>query len=176
MNLEKFLVIAGVPGVHKLVSTRNNGLVIEDRQEGRTRFVPVRQNQITPLGTVAIYADTDEGTVPIADVFQKMLDQLTSTPPAPVTANSTELRNYFTQILPEHDRDRVHINDIKKCIKWFNFMMEKGIFEEVKRESITEEIANTEEVANPEEVVSPEEVTNPEEIPENNDPEKIETA
>ena len=71
MNLEKFLVIAGVPGVHKLVSTRNNGLVIEDRQEGRTRFVPVRQNQITPLGTVAIYADTDEGTVPIADVFQK---------------------------------------------------------------------------------------------------------
>jgi hypothetical protein len=39
--------------------------------------------------------------------------------------------------------------------------MENGIFEEVKRESITEETVNTEEVANPEEVVSPEEVTNP---------------
>jgi hypothetical protein len=84
MNLDKFLVIAGVPGVHKLVSTRSNGLVIEDRQEGRTRFVPVRQNQITPLGTVAVYAETDEGTVPLTDVFQRMLDQLTSTPPVSV--------------------------------------------------------------------------------------------
>lgn len=138
MNLEKFLVIAGVPGVHKLVSTRNNGLVIEDRQEGRTRFVPVRQNQITPLGTVAVYTDTEEGTMPIADVFQKMLDQRESNPPAPLTANSAELRQYFSQILPEHDRDRVHINDIKKCIKWFNFMLEKGIFEEVKSETAAE--------------------------------------
>lgn len=139
MNLEKFLVIAGVPGVHKLIATRSNGLVIEDRQEGRTRFVPVRQNQITPLGTVAVYTDTEEGTLPIADVFQKMLDLLESTPPVPLTANSAELRRYFTQILPEHDRDRVHINDIKKCIKWFNFMQEKGIFDEVKSESVPAE-------------------------------------
>lgn len=139
MNLEKFLVIAGVPGVHKLIATRSNGLVIEDRQEGRTRFVPVRQNQITPLGTVAVYTDTEEGTMPIADVFQKMLDQMESTPPVPLTANSAELRQYFAQILPEHDRDRVHINDIKKCIKWFNFMQDKGIFDEVKSESVPEE-------------------------------------
>ncbi len=135
MNLEKFLVISGVPGVHKLVSTRSNGLVIEDRQEGRTRFVPVRQSQITPLGTVAIYVDTDEGTIPISDVFQQMLDQLDAAPPPALTASSAEFRAYFVQILPDHDRDRVHINDIKKCIKWFNFMREKGIFEEVRDES-----------------------------------------
>lgn len=138
MNLDNFLVIAGVPGVHKLVATRSNGLVIEDRQEGRTRFVPVRQHQITPLGTVAIYTDTEEGTVPLAEVFQKMLDQTNAVPPAPATATSAEFRSYFAQILPEHDRDRVHINDIKKCIKWFNFMREKGIFEEVKTETAPE--------------------------------------
>ena len=137
MNLDKFLVIAGVPGVHKLVSTRSNGLVIEDRKEGRTRFVPVRQNQITPLGTVAVYVETDEGTVPLTDVFQRMLDQLDTLPPVSVQANSAELRRYFSQILPEHDHDRVHINDIKKCIKWFMFMQENGIFEEAKREAET---------------------------------------
>lgn len=135
MNLDKFLVIAGVPGVHKLVTTRSNGLLIEDRKEGRTRFVPTRQNQITPLGTVAIYVDTDEGTLPLADVFQRMLDQQEAVPPASPNANSAELRAYFSQILPEHDHDKVHINDIKKCIKWFNFMHEKGIFEEARQEA-----------------------------------------
>jgi len=147
MNLDKFLVIAGMPGVHKLVSTRNNGLLIEDRKEGRTRFVATRQSQITPLGTVAIYVDTDEGTVPLPEVFQKMLDVQAEIPPIPVDSPSSELRDYFTQILPEHDRDRVHINDIKKCIKWFNFMQETGIFEEVKEDAAAAETPAEEQAA-----------------------------
>ena len=135
MNLEKYLVVAGVPGVHKLITSRANGVVIEDRKENRTRFVPARQQQITPIATVAVYTDTEEGTIPLTDVFQKMLDQYETTPPADLNANSVALRAYFSTILPEHDHDRVHINDIKKCIKWFNFMYEKGIFEEAKREA-----------------------------------------
>ncbi len=134
MNLEKYLVVAGIPGVHKLVSSRSNGLVIEDRNEGRTRFVPVRQQQVTPLATVAVYTDTEEGTIPLVEVFQKMLDRYEEIPPVGLDSSSAAFREYFSTILPEHDRDRVHINDIKKCIKWFNFMREKGIFEEAGRE------------------------------------------
>lgn len=132
VNLDKYLVVGGVPGVHKLVTTRSNGLIIEDRQEGRTRFVPVRQQQVTPLGTISIYTDTEEGTILLGDVFQKMLDQYESLPPVSLQSSSADLRTYFTSILPEHDQDRVHINDIKKCIKWFSFMQEKGIFEEIR--------------------------------------------
>jgi hypothetical protein len=135
VNLEKYLVVAGVPGVHKLIASRANGVVIEDRKEKRTRFVPARQQQITPIATVGIYTDTEEGTVSLTDVFQKMLDQFAENPPVSLESNSAEFRAYFTSILPEHDRDRVHINDIKKCIKWFNFMRENGIFEEAKREA-----------------------------------------
>ena len=74
MNLDKFLVISGVPGVHKLITSRGDGVIIEDRNEGRTRFVSARQGQITPLATVAIYTYTDdgEGTVPLIDVFEKI--------------------------------------------------------------------------------------------------------
>lgn len=143
MNLEKYLVVAGIPGVHKVMATRSNGFIIEDRNAGRSRFVPMRQSQVTPLATVGIYSYTQEdgeGTVPLADVFQKMLDQYESLPPVSLEEQSPAFRAYFTQILPEHDQERVHINDIKKCIKWFNYMKEKGIFEEIKSlESKTEE-------------------------------------
>lgn len=134
VNLEKYLVVGGVPGVHKLVTSRSNGLIIEDRNEGRTRFVPVRQQQVTPLGTISIYTDTEEGTIMLGEVFQKMLDQYESNPPVPLNSTSPDFRAYFSQILPEHDHDRVHINDIKKCIKWFSFMREKGVFEEIKQD------------------------------------------
>ncbi len=137
MNLDKYLVVSGVPGVHKLVTSRADGVIIEDRKEGRTRFVSARQGQVTPLATVAIYtnADDGEGTVPLVEVFEKMYDQHEAIPPADVNASSPDLRAYFTQILPDHDQDRVHINDIKKCIKWFNFMLQNGILEEAKREA-----------------------------------------
>jgi hypothetical protein len=135
MNIEKYLVVSGMQGVHKLVAARSNGYLIEDRNEGRTRFVPARGNPATPLGTIGIYVDTDEGqdTIPLADVFQKMLDAIEQTPTPGPNANSTELRAYFTTILPNHDQDRVHINDIKKCVKWFSYMLEKGIFEDIKK-------------------------------------------
>jgi hypothetical protein len=141
MNLDKYLVVSGLPGVHKLVTSRADGVIIEDRKEGRTRFVSARQGQVTPLATVAIYTNTAEGdgTVPLVDVFEKMYDQYAATPPVDVNASNQELRAYFTQILPDHDQDRVHINDIKKCIKWFSFMHQNGILEEAKREAAEKE-------------------------------------
>ena len=139
MNLEKYLVVAGTPGVHKLVANRNNGILIEDLYEGRTRFVPARQHQITPIATVAIYTDTEEGTVALTDVFQKMLDLQETTPPVSLNASSPDFRTYFATVLPEYDRERVHINDIKKCIKWFNFMQEKGVFAAAEREAAAAE-------------------------------------
>jgi len=137
VNIDKYLVVPGAPGVHKLVNSRANGVIIDDRKEGRTRFVPVRQQQITPLATVAVYTYTDEGegTVPLVEVFQKMLDLHDTIPPADPKSSSAELRAYFTAVLPDHDRDRVHIGDIQKCIKWYNFMRQHGIFEEARLEA-----------------------------------------
>lgn len=158
VNLDKYLVVPGAPGVHKLVNSRANGVIIDDRKEGRTRFVPVRQQQITPLATVAVYTYTEEGegTVPLVEVFQKMLDLHETTPPADPKASSPELRAYFTAVLPDHDRDRVHIGDIQKCIKWYNFMREHGIFEEARLEA--EKIAAETAAAEKAEAVVVEEV------------------
>jgi hypothetical protein len=136
MNIDKYLVVSGMQGVHKLVATRSNGFLIEDRTAGKTRFVPSRNNMATPLATIGVYVDTNEGqdTIPLADVFQKMLDVVDTNPPAGPNSNSAEFRAYFTSVMPDHDQDRVHINDIKKCIKWFTYMHENGIFEAIKKE------------------------------------------
>ena len=153
MKLDKYLAVGGAPGIHKLVASRGNGIIIEDRQEGRTRFVPTRGQQVTPLATVAVYTFDDkegEGTLPLVEVFQKMLDAVETIPPVSPNAQSKELRDYFSAVLPEHDRDRVHINDIKKCLKWFLFMREKGIFEEAIREAETEKANEAAAAANAE--------------------------
>ncbi|MCS6929614.1 MAG: DUF5606 domain-containing protein [Saprospiraceae bacterium] len=148
MNLERYIVISGAPGVYRLISARHNGVLVEDFKEKRNRFIATRQNQVMPLATISIYADTEEGSVPLADVFDRMLKAYPQTPPPASDASSNALREYFTHVLPEHDRYRVHIADIKKCIRWFNFMREYGIFEQLREAERAEETAATEATSN----------------------------
>lgn len=125
MNLEPYIAVSGLPGVFKLTANRNNGLVVEELDSDKTRFCSIRKHQFTPLGTVAIFTLTD--TVELSKVFQSMLDNYAATPPPPNKANKDEYFQYFDTILPDYDEDRVFINDIKKVIKWFNFLNERGL-------------------------------------------------
>lgn len=125
MNLDPYIAVSGLPGIYKMVANRSNGLVIGELDSDKTRFCTIRKHQFTPLGTVAIYTLMD--TVELKTVFQTMLDQYTDNPPPENKAPKEAYFEYFDQILPNYDEDRVFINDIKKIIKWFKFLNERGL-------------------------------------------------
>jgi len=125
MNLEPYVSVSGLAGVFKLVNSRQNGLVVEDLDTGKVRFCPMRKHQFTPLGTVAIY--TLEDTEELKVIFKTMQDQMASNPPVKTNAPDHEVFEYFEKILPNWDEDRVYSSDVKKIIKWFNFLNERNL-------------------------------------------------
>lgn len=124
MNLKDLLAVSGMPGLYRLGSSRPNGLVIEHLDSGKTQFCSMRKHQFTPMETVAIYTMTD--TIEIKDVFQRMLDQYKDNPPADPKGEKDAVKEYFEDIIPEYDKDKVYIGDMVKVIKWFNFLNERG--------------------------------------------------
>ena len=126
MNLKDFVVVTGMPGIQRIVATRNNGMMVADIDTGKVRFASVRKHQFSPLETISIYTDDNDSTE-LKNVFQNMLDQLEDNPPPDKKASKEVLREYFTDILPNHDRDQVHISDIRKAIQWFNFLRERNL-------------------------------------------------
>ncbi|MDE5749603.1 MAG: hypothetical protein K2H87_02400, partial [Duncaniella sp.] len=38
-----------------------------------------------------------------------------------------EIREYFGEVLPEFDRERVYTTDIKKLLSWYNLLIAAGI-------------------------------------------------
>jgi Domain of unknown function (DUF5606) len=124
MNIKKIVAVSGLSGLYRIVATKNNGLLVADVDTGKSKFCSVRQHQFTPMETVAIYTDGD--TIEIAKVFQTMLDKMTTTPIPMATAPHKELQNYFEIIIPDYDRDKVYHSDMKKVIKWFSFLNERG--------------------------------------------------
>ena len=48
-----------------------------------------------------------------------------------------KLKACFAEVLPDYDRDRVHVSDIKKCFAWYNILVKAG-FTEFKLPAETE--------------------------------------
>ena len=57
------------------------------------------------------------------------------------------MQDYFAEILPDFDRDRVHNSDIKKLLQWYDILIKAGIsnFEEVMKPAGEEEVDESQE-------------------------------
>jgi hypothetical protein len=143
IDVKNFVAIAGVSGVQKLIAVRSNGLIIENFDTKERKFTPIRSHEFSPFETISVYVDGGE-TVPLAQVLTNMKEQLSENPLPSEKDASPVLRNYLVSILPEHDRDRVHISDIKKMIKWFNFLNSRDLLKEAVVEEAAAETASEE--------------------------------
>jgi len=137
MSLEKLIAVSGKGGVYKMLANRNNGLILKDLDNGKKFFASGRSHQFTPLESISIYTNNEEKTVSLADVFSNMKAQIEENPPISTKSKGNEIKTYFAEVLPEYDRHKVLISDIKKIIKWFNFLNERDLL--VEEETAAEE-------------------------------------
>ncbi|NRA47855.1 MAG: DUF5606 domain-containing protein [Phaeodactylibacter sp.] len=129
MNLEKLIAVSGLSGIYRMAANRSNGLIIEDVQSGKRRFASSRKHQFTPLESISIFTD-DGDSMELKKVFRNMKQQQEDNPPPAASAKSEDLHEYFAEVLPTYDRDRVFNGDIKKLIKWFNYLDEASLLVE----------------------------------------------
>ncbi len=126
------VAISGMPGLFRIIANRPNGLVVEDIDSGKGRFFSVRKHQFTPMETVAIYTEMD--STKLSEVFITMKAKAEEMTPPSLDQSASELFDYFALILPDFDRDRVKISDIKKVIKWYHFLDSRNLFSENEEE------------------------------------------
>lgn len=118
IDLTKILAVSGMPGLYEMVSNRADGAIVKSLETGQSKFAPMRKHQFSLLETISIYTLLD--STPLAEVFFNMKK---SDVPVPGTdADQKTVTEYFQKILPDYDPDRVTIGDIKKTIKWYNFL------------------------------------------------------
>ena len=141
MNKETILAISGKPGLYKLVSSSNTGLIIEILDESKKRTPVFPTDRVTSLADIAMYTDSEdialwkvlknlgekEGNKEFLFNYKK--------------ASKAELHDFFSQVLPSYDRDRVHDGDIKKLIQWYNLLIKNAFtnFEELLSNEQAEE-------------------------------------
>ncbi|MCB4809191.1 DUF5606 domain-containing protein [Tamlana sp. 62-3] len=141
MSLEKVLAISGKPGLYKLVAQTRGGFVAQSLIDNK-RISVTMQNNVSVLSEIAIY--TLEEEVPLHVVLKKIKDkengEIASVKPKD---SKDKLEEYFFDILPNYDEDRVYASDIKKVIQWYNLLQKHNMLDllevDAKEEATDEE-------------------------------------
>jgi hypothetical protein len=125
MGLEKILSVAGKPGLYKLITQTRTGFVAESLLDGKRITVSLRSS-VSVLSEIAIY--TLEEEVPLREVFQKIQTKENGAKTSISHKDEKiKLEEYFFEVLPNYDEDRVYVSDIKKVIQWYNILTNSNI-------------------------------------------------
>lgn len=124
---QTILSIAGKPGLYKLLSRGKNNLIVEALDQTHRRQPAFASDRITSLNDIAMYTETDDIALTKVLDNMKTLENGKKSSIDFKKASGDELREYFSKVLPEFDRDRVQNSHIKKLIQWYNILIEAGV-------------------------------------------------
>jgi hypothetical protein len=125
MSLDKILSIGGKPGLFKLVTQTRTGFVAESLLDGKRITVGMTSN-VSVLSEIAIF--TLEEELPLVTVFKKIQEKENGGKTSVGhKEDKLKLEEYFFEVIPDYDEDRVYPSDIKKVIQWYNLLHQHGI-------------------------------------------------
>ena len=124
MSLEKVLSISGKPGLYKLTQQTRSGFLAESLLDNKKISVSARHN-VSLLSEIAIYTLTEE--VPLRAIFEKIATKENGKETINHKVPKIELEEFFFEILPDYDEERVYASDIKKIVQWYNLLVKNGI-------------------------------------------------
>ena len=90
-------------------------------------------DRVTSLSDISMFTEGED--VPLYEVLVKVREKEGGKVASLDwrKASAKQLQDYFTEVLPDFDRDRVHNSDIKKLLQWYDILINAGIsnFEEI---------------------------------------------
>jgi len=135
--LKGILSISGQPGLFKLVTETKNSIIVESLLTGN-RIPAYSTSKISTLSDISIFTET--GEILLTELFVRVQKSEKMISPK---ASTYEIKAFFGEVLPEYDKDRVYVSDMKKILQWYQLLSDLNLLIEPEEEK-TEEIKSEE--------------------------------
>ena len=126
MELKDILAISGQPGLYKYVAQSMRGVIVESLTDGK-RMNASATSRVSALTEISMFTEGED--IALAEVFTRMYAHTEGQQGLSHKESADKLQAYFAEVLPEYDRERVHLSDIKKALSWFNILVAAGMTE-----------------------------------------------
>lgn len=126
MELKDILAISGQPGLYKYVAQSMRGVIVESLIDGK-RMNASATSRVSALTEISMFTEGED--IALADVFTNIWNYTEGKQVISHKESAERIKEEFAKVLPEYDRDRVHVSDMKKCFAWYNILVEAGFTE-----------------------------------------------
>jgi len=129
MNLKDILAISGMSGLYKFVSQGRNGVIIEGLVD-KKRMNASSSARVSALEDIAIY--TDDKELPLKEVLRRIFQKESGKETIDPKSTNDKLKKYFEEVVPDYDREKVYVSDIKKLLGWYNILLSQNMIDLVE--------------------------------------------
>jgi hypothetical protein len=142
MNLKDILAISGYSGLFRFVSQGNSGVIVEGLID-KKRMNASASARVSALDDIAIY--TDDKEVPLKEILRRIFKKEDGKQAIDPKLPNDKLKQYFAEIIPEYDREKVYVSDMKKVFTWYNILLSQNLVD-LEEDPKEETEATSEEV------------------------------
>ena len=123
IDLTGIISISGQPGLYKIVAQSKNGIIVE-RLSDKKRLNVYASTKVSTLSDISMFTTGDDK--PIEEIMTSVFEKEKGGPAIDNKADDKEIEKYFSEILPEYDKERVYVSNMRKLINWYNAMQTTG--------------------------------------------------
>ena len=120
MSLEKIISVTGKPGLYEIIAQSKGGIIVQSLIDNK-RFPIATTHNVSILDNIAIY--TYEEEVPLKIVLKSIFEKENGKECISHKESSATLTEYFSEVLPGYDQERVYTSNIKKVLQWYNLLI-----------------------------------------------------
>ena len=134
--LKEIANVSGKSGLYRILKPSRSGVIVESLDGKKEKTMIGASARVSVLKDVSIFVDGEQDSVPLSEVFMK-IKSIHGDKVAISLKDSSDkdLIEFLDKILPEFDRERVYVSDIKKIISWYNTIVENYPDSFVKEEA-----------------------------------------
>lgn len=103
----------------RFIAQGKNSIIVEHLETGK-RLAAHGTAKVSALDDISIFTDGED--LQLSSVYDRIWDKENGGAAIDHKAPGDKLKDYFAGIVPEYDRDRVYVSDIKKLISWYNIL------------------------------------------------------
>ncbi|MCU0474446.1 MAG: DUF5606 domain-containing protein [Bacteroidales bacterium] len=135
MVLKDILSISGEPGLFKFIAQGKNAIVVE-HLETKKRGSAFGSARVSSLEEISIFTEKED--MPLGKVLDLIFDKEKGGPAIDFKSDPEKLKAYFNEVLPEYDKDKVYVSDIKKVVHWYNILQSLNMLVKEEPEKTSE--------------------------------------
>jgi hypothetical protein len=123
-GLKQIANVAGYPGLYRILKPGRSGVIVEslDGKKEKTMMGPTAR--VSVLHDISIYVDrsVEEPSVPLGEVLLLLNERYGESLPVTHKADGPDLVEFMEEALPDYDREKVRLPDIKKLVNWYSIL------------------------------------------------------